>query len=506
MSTIFLQMVWCQLGKLVLSHILSAQLWLGFCSLILMIETMVILSAHIIPSLVSMIPPFASTTSKHTLVSYHSIKGLAEEKIWTHGECIQFATLGPGTLIIWEVGFTSKDPPREVEFLPTPNNFNPNYFIFLPTFSRLAFVNEGVSVWDCQHSKFLLDSVDIFGPTNPTFSSDGCFFACGTDGPDIYLWKDSPTGYILHQIFTSSIATSWKPFISPDGQSIAAAEADIIELWHVTDQTITPSSVPVPTPWYDKNFILGFSPGGSLAAVVRWAENTVTVLNLKSGAPQLVIDTGMKVSGLRMTENTVVIAGDGKVVVWNLPMGDQVPNARANIGDGNQIITYDYSPFPEWTGTPLVSISPDFSCIAVFNHSHTSTPYLSIYDMFTGKYLAGAKPQIDTLWFTLDGNEVWGGNQGSLHGWKFIKDSESNDHILEHVGETGGPVRECAWKSSCGHKVIEDGWILSSSGKHLLWLPHHWQLREWCSMWHGQFLAFLHHTLPDVVILELLEE
>ena len=85
----------------------------------------------------------------------------------------------------------------EVESLPTPDNFDPSKpFLFLPTHSRLAFVFEGaVFVWDTQHSKLLLNSVDVGQYwEGMTFSSDSHFFTCGTVGPEVYLWKESPTG------------------------------------------------------------------------------------------------------------------------------------------------------------------------------------------------------------------------------------------------------------------------------------------------------------------------
>jgi len=61
--------------------------------------------------------------------------------IWTHGEQIRFATLGPGSITIWEVGFFLERPATKVESLPIPNNFDPStQVLYLPTHSRLAFV------------------------------------------------------------------------------------------------------------------------------------------------------------------------------------------------------------------------------------------------------------------------------------------------------------------------------------------------------------------------------
>ena len=153
-----------------------------------------------------------------TPIYYHSITGMVIT-IWTHGECLQLAHLGSRSITIWEVRFTSKQPAMEVKSLPTPDKFDSSRrFLFLPTLSRLAFVlDEGVLVWDTQHSKFLLNSVDVEEP-RMTFSSDGHFFAC-SDGPKIYLWKESPTGYILHQklIFGSG---GLGLLISPNGESV----------------------------------------------------------------------------------------------------------------------------------------------------------------------------------------------------------------------------------------------------------------------------------------------
>ena len=47
----------------------------------------------------------------------------------------------------------------------------------------------------------------------------------------------------------------------------------------------------------------------------------VTVVDLKSGVPQLTIDTGTHIYGLTIAESTVVVAGERKIITWNLPMG-----------------------------------------------------------------------------------------------------------------------------------------------------------------------------------------
>ena len=153
----------------------------------------------------------------------HLIEGQTMNTIWTNGEFLQFATLELGSLTIWEVKFNSEHLPIEVESLPTPNHFDPSKeFLFLHTLCQLAFACENtIFIWDMQHSKPLLDYVGVEEPWAMTFSPDGHFFACSYR-PEISLWKESPTGYILHQTLLFGGLGYPIPLLSPNGQSIAA--------------------------------------------------------------------------------------------------------------------------------------------------------------------------------------------------------------------------------------------------------------------------------------------
>jgi hypothetical protein len=139
---------------------------------------------------------------------------------------------------------------------------------------------------------------------------------------------------------------------------------------------------------------------------------------------------------------------------------------------------------------------------------------LNIYDMSTGKCLAstiseGFKPQ-----FILDGHGVWCETfLSGRKGWAIVKDIKSGLPKLESLKLMWARPEGYPWQSSCGYKVVGDGWILNTSGKRVIWLPPHFRSNAMNTIWDkadvvwdGQFLAFLHCELPDVVILELLEE
>ena len=443
-----------------------------------------------------------------TCLSSHSV-GHVYGEIWTYGGYLQFATFEPGTATIWEVGFISEHPAMGVKSLPTPNNFDPSKeYLFLPTLSWLIYIYEDtVSVWDAQHSKLLLDAVDIKIPCKMTSTFNGHFFACAVGFGEIYLWKESSTGYILHQKFMSSdmFFSFPKPFLSPDGESIVVSTDSTLQLWHTIDSITSPSSIPTQIFHSENPFIVEFSPDKPLAVAVRLGGNTATVLDLESGTPQLTIDTGMRIYGLKIAGNSIIAIGNGKIVTWNLPEGSHILNTRVNINDSVQTRTFDC---PFLSGGPFrtsASISPDLKYIAIVGQAETP---LEIYDTYSGKFLADALSVGDRSWFSPDGQEVWCYTFfGAVEGWMIIKsDLLEQTELLPTQHQPEG----CPWKSSYGYEVTYDGWILSSSGKQLLWLPPHWQSRERCwetyRGWSGQFLALLDPDLPEIVILECLEE
>jgi len=461
-----------------------------------------------------------------TPIGYYPIEMPIADMIWTHDKCIRFATFGLRSITIWEIGFTSEQPATVVESLPTPNNSDPSKeFLFLPTLSRLAFVLEnGILVWDAQHSKLLLSSVDIKKPREMTFSSDGHFFAYATGGPEIYLWKDSPTGYTLHQKFIPNAGeglTFYGPFLSSDGRSILAFSGSILQLWHTTD---TLSSASTQVSQNTQPFVLGLSPDESLAAAARLGDNAATVLDLGSGTPLLQIDVGMKIYGLRVAGSTVVVVGEGKIVTWNLPPRDGALNTATNINNSIRTTTFDHSPFLGSPIQPSASISPDFNHIAVAGVILEQSEVLNIYDMTTGKCLAAARSDLSipdktsgehladnrsagkVPWFTPGGHEVWSCSVFNfVEGWAIVKDSESDFLKMERIGLTRRLPEGCPWMPRRGYEITDDGWMLDSNGKRLLWLPTHWRLKEMDRIWNGRFLAILHHGLPEAVILEVPE-
>jgi len=378
-----------------------------------------------------------------THICSHLVGGLVEGEIRAHGECLRFTTMTPGSITTWEAGFASTHAPTKVEILPIPDSCrNLESLLVHPTLPRLALICERrVRVWDTQHSKFLLDSALSGFDYAMSFSPDGRFFASNGVTPEeltrgIHLWKESHTGYVLHQ---RHIPDSFNtlPRISPNGRTVIALGGTIIQLWHTTESTTSRSAVSAQTSRSSgRDFAFGLSPDEALAAVVREGDKTITVVDLKSGVPRLTIDAGMEVYGLGVTGSNVVAIGDGEIVTWDLPAGDHVLDLRANITDSVRTVTLDNHRHD--LGRPeSVILSPDLHHVAIVQYSDPNDSYLSLYHTRTGQHLQIViyDHLIYAPWFTPDGREVWcERSDGGLDGWKIVEDSKSDVTGLEYLG------------------------------------------------------------------------
>ena len=192
---------------------------------------------------------FICDVTSGTLIHSHSLNDTVplSNHIWTHGESLRFATADATTITIWEVGFISGAAPEEIETLPTPDGFDnerPRFTQLHPAPYRLAFVSRGrIRVWDGQNSRFLLECADAEFVPSMSFSSDGRFFACSTARPNVYLWKESPDGYVLHGILASNAWYGLTPLLAPNGKSIVTFGGRTIKSWRTRSITVPPSSI-----------------------------------------------------------------------------------------------------------------------------------------------------------------------------------------------------------------------------------------------------------------------
>jgi len=305
-----------------------------------------------------------------------------------------------------------------------------------------------------------------------TFSSDGRFFAYSTIVSSVYLWKESPIGYILHGVLAPGVSGSG-PLLSRNGESIATFGGCAIRLWRTKGFTAPPSSTSAQPYPLVREFVLDFSHDGMLAVFARNSDKIVTVLNLKSGVPQLTIDASIGVNGFGMIGNTVVVMGGWKTITWDLPAGDFVPDARVGLKESSRTITHGGRYQLDYVHG--ASISPDFQHVAFtaqnFTHANSDPENcLRIYDVPTGEDLQWRLPKECVPRFSPDGHNIWCANsRGEAKVWRVVGGQEVLE-CLEQTVNIEDPSEGSPWGSSFGYRVTEDWWILGPDGRRLLML------------------------------------
>ena len=215
-----------------------------------------------------------------------------------------------------------------------------------------------------------------------------------------------------------------------------------------------------------------------------------TILDLKSGDPRLIVDTGMKICGLGVTGNTVIVIGYEKIITWDLPAGDCALDVSTSIQNSVRTVVFKH-PAPPSTRLHSASISPDFNYIVV---TREAAEGLDIHDISTRKHLVGVTASFGHIpWFTQDGREVWSARRFPVEGWNITKDGQSSVIGLDPLSGVCPPGRY-PWKSPHGHNVTNDGWMFNSRKKRLIWLPHYWRKYERYRIWDGRFFGLFTRT------------
>ena len=285
--------------------------------------------------------------------------------IWTHEGSFRFAAILPDWRVaVYEIASIPGDDHCSVaETFIIPDDLNPTKpFLFYPVLHRVSyFSGDFVTIWDAQGRDFPLhaEGADL-RKSAMSFSPDGCFFACGTVGSDIWLWRDCPGGYKFHRKLTSS-TISPTPLFSPDNGSVITWDRSTIQLWPPEDAVTSTPNGALRTSGQRHPFILEFSPGEGSAAFARLRDNVVTVIDPRSGARRLVIDAGMEVYGLKVSDSTVMVEGRAKLVIWDLPKGGGVSDSMGTVEDSVRTTTFKTLMYckPKFN-----SISPDLRMIA----------------------------------------------------------------------------------------------------------------------------------------------
>ena len=465
------------------------------------------------------------TISIYDVVSYkhmhdvHLTSNAPPGGLWVCGESFRFATIdnaafkttGPMTITIWEVGFTPGATKTEVETLSIPESVKLSGFGMIGSSHSMIYPNSlsapflitntpfgnDVLVWDARNSKILLRRQDANPFSEVAFSSDGRFFAGSFSGSGVYIWKHSPTGYVPLGKLTSSTPTrNSRLLFSPNGETVILFSGSVLNLWH-TENFAGPLPDNFVYPPHQTNpFLFELLPDRSLAAVVRHGDSTVTVFDIGSGSPQLTIDAGVKVNGLGVTEDAVVVISGEEVITWKLPGRGFLPGVTMSATDS--ALTVGLLDSRQYGGAMRGSISLDLRFVVV----GVSTSW-SIHSATTGECLSDIISPNIGMWLTSDGHHIGDMIDEKIGRIRRIT-AEGAVEKPATIIDLGEEQWGCPYKSS-RYRIGGDGWLFGPNNNRLLVLPPLWRLKS-CTKerkWNGQILALLHGVLPEPVVIDL---
>jgi len=308
-------------------------------------------------------------------------------------------------------------------------------------------LHDQLRILDIRNSEILLEDDRQF--FSHSFSSDGSLFA-GFAHPSVRIWKYGSDHYTLWRTFSGqTIYTPRYLQFSPSSSSIMGFFPDVLKVWRLDG----PSSVAHPD--RDRT-VSALSDCGTYVATSHRGRTTVTITNLLSEAPSQFVDTGMKVSGLALTGNVLLVTNyeTETVTAWRLT-GEGVLDGPPGDGRADPCSSI-------WT----ISV-PKFKCSDIFIEGPTAVikqdeDVIHSYHTGTGEALGPAQAPPTSS-----------DNKYSL--WVLMSDQ----HNILRLGYQNSRSKE-------GRPVpvstLEERWMKDAEGRHRLWIPPAWRLRT-CDCW-----------------------
>ena len=371
------------------------------------------------------------------------------------------------------------------------------------SFSSVSFhasftADNRVVILDVQDSKILLDTRVAQGYNRNTgqFSPDGCFFACALSN-HIYVWQNTPTGYILWSILRPRLPVQ-KLLWSPTSKSILCqCMHTILLLCPDSNSSLSPN-------WNEPNsqggeHLVAYSTNQTHIVMTQKEDTVFTVLNYLSGAIQGVFDTGIKIQEIKMVDNIIYTVNSHELFSWYLEPGGIVPGTheRLYIDAKAQhiILSHDcsYIAFKELGSRVLLPGRKSYR--------------VSLYNIKTRKTQKTLElsQSVTEIRFSPDGQQLWYAGSESFKGLQVKKfDITENWSSMFVLSENIGG--KWSWTNffSYGYSVEKKNvWVINSGGSKILWLPPHWRPNSWEKVrWEGNFVALVDGSHPVPIIIK----
>jgi len=422
----------------------------------------------------------------------------------THKESLQFATSlktnGRLTINIQELQPISNPLCLTIKSYPVPLVNGKLSFSPVSFHASFATTTE-VVVLDVQGSKILFHTKVDQPLHNPPgqFSPDGSFLACETLDHNIFIWRNTPTGYVPWSTLQPRLPFDEFSF-SPTANSVLTWGPEGIEVLHPENSATSPFSNKTNTPHRGKHLV-AYSADGTHIAMARQEGGVVTVLNSLSGALLQSIHVSMHIQAIGIVGDTILLAGGDRLTTWDLGTGEGAAFS------GSHDITA-ISSYMDWADR--LALSNDHSQFAFAKGA-----VVVLYSMTAQAIVT--KHRVDQtvldIQFSQDGHSLYvhsfdepgrfGHTTVLLTTFEMARDGCSASVTKVHLEDRESHNRFTI--PSCGYHITESKWVMDSGGCKHLWLPPNWR-----SKWglgvriKGNFLSLVgsHHQEPIIIKLQ----
>ena len=383
-------------------------------------------------------------------------------------------------------------------------------FSFSPVSLHASFTTKTeVIILNTQDSKTLLQVKAPSSPYTPPghFSSDGCFFACGTEEFEICVWKSTSDNYVPWCNLWPRLP--FKGFSFSPTKSLILTWGEMgIQLLGLSDHLTIPSSKEPKYHQQCKNHLVAYSADGTYVAIVQQEDCVITILDTILNTPIQSFNTRMPILDIKISHSTIFVVGRNALAKWHLEMGRIVCDFGSIVMATYMTATLMMATLVMATGWSKATLSGNCSHVAFTNGED-----VLLYDIQAQRVLCRytADLFVSDIRFSPDGHKLWFTCVDV-----YSSDYDFDPCLMELEVEEDGNVttRELSgiwpWVNlfSPHGQQVEWGseWVVDFRGTKFLWLPLSWRTRaEECVRWDGNFLAFIdgHHPVPLIIKFQL---
>ena len=428
---------------------------------------------------------------------------------WAHRGSLRFATSSDtdeGLVIsIYELQTTSEPPLFMVDSFPTPPYRGE--FSFSPVSFHASFVTkEEVVILNLRDQKNTFQTKagqHLYRPQG-CFSPDGCFFACGTEGQEVHIWKNTPTGYVPWNTIVPRLPSNGFSF-SASGTSILSWGPEGTQLLDQDNHLNPPSPDKTVSAHRRRKHLVAYSSDSTRIATAQQEGSVIVILDPLSGTPRQSIDTNTQIRDIGIVDDTIHVMDAHGLISWHL----EAAGTAWDIRDARRVAV-ELATHTRGGDVERMVLSHNCSQIA-FNIGET----VFLYDVKAREIVdkRTMDDEVTDIQFSPDGHHLCvttivgiynGYERPSIHCFvklevgedrrftsvtkEFLQDEWSKDSLLRpHNGYCIGSGSD---------------WVEDSGGSKVLWLPTSWRTEHGLgARWSGNFLAIVggHNTAPVIV-------